>query len=59
MDKKKVKRYSVKCQLCKYGWRARREHPKQCPLCKRYDWDKTESGYEDVNTMANLKNNNP
>jgi len=27
-----------KCKLCGYDWEGRKEKPKQCPKCKRYDW---------------------
>ena len=28
------------CQLCHYKWPSRfRRKPKQCPRCKRYDWE--------------------
>ena len=31
---------NYKCKLCKYEWFSRiEEKPKQCPKCKRYDWD--------------------
>ena len=29
-----------KCKLCKYEWESKVEDPKQCPRCKRYDWNK-------------------
>ena len=29
-----------KCKLCGYEWESRTDKPKQCPKCKRYDWDK-------------------
>ena len=29
-------RKKVKCKFCGYEWYARVEHPKECPLCKRY-----------------------
>lgn len=28
-----------KCKLCGYEWVVRIEDPKQCPKCKRYDWN--------------------
>ncbi len=28
-----------KCKICKYEWIARVRKPKQCPKCKRYDWE--------------------
>jgi len=28
-----------KCFQCQYEWESRKEIPKQCPRCKRYDWD--------------------
>ena len=28
------------CKLCGYEWFSVVENPKQCPHCKRYDWDK-------------------
>lgn len=27
------------CKLCEYEWEARVALPKQCPRCKRYDWN--------------------
>ena len=29
-----------KCKLCQYEWKSKVELPKQCPRCKRYDWNK-------------------
>ena len=29
-------RKKVRCRFCGYEWYARVEHPKECPLCKRY-----------------------
>ena len=31
-----VKRYKQKCRFCGYEWQSYKEHPVQCPLCKRY-----------------------
>ena len=28
-----------KCLRCEYEWEKRKENPKSCPRCKRYDWD--------------------
>ena len=28
-----------KCLLCKNEWYSRIEKPKECPRCKRYDWN--------------------
>lgn len=28
------------CLICGYIWEPRAEEPKQCPKCKRYDWNK-------------------
>jgi hypothetical protein len=33
-------RIRVRCRLCKHEWWSRVENVKQCPKCKRYDWDK-------------------
>ena len=30
------------CKQCEYKWESKKEHPVQCPRCKRYDWDKDE-----------------
>ncbi len=30
-----------KCKICGYDWESIVDKPKQCPRCKRYDWDKT------------------
>jgi predicted Zn-ribbon and HTH transcriptional regulator len=27
------------CNQCEYDWDSRVENPKQCPQCKRYDWN--------------------
>lgn len=27
-----------KCRACGYEWEPRVSEPKQCPRCKRYDW---------------------
>ena len=29
-----------KCNLCGYEWESRKSKPKQCPDCKRQDWNK-------------------
>ena len=29
-----------KCLKCGYEWIGRTGHPRACPNCKRYDWDK-------------------
>ena len=29
----------MKCKICKYEWQSRKENPKQCPKCKRYDYE--------------------
>ena len=29
-----------KCKQCGYKWDGRKNHPKSCPRCKRYDWNK-------------------
>ena len=31
-----------KCKHCNYEWDARVEKPKQCPRCKRYNWEEVE-----------------
>lgn len=28
-----------KCKNCEYEWVSKVENPKQCPKCKRYDWE--------------------
>jgi len=30
----------LKCQRCGHEWEARVEHPRVCPRCKTYEWDK-------------------
>ena len=37
-----------KCKLCNYEWESKVEIPKQCPRCKRYDWDKKERDINEV-----------
>jgi len=29
-----------KCNICDYEWKSRADPPKQCPKCKRYDYNK-------------------
>jgi len=29
----------LKCNQCEYKWESRKDEPKQCPKCKRYDWN--------------------
>jgi len=29
-----------KCKICGYEWESRVAKPKQCPRCKRYDYEK-------------------
>jgi len=29
----------MKCKRCGYEWDSRKEKPKSCPNCKRYDWN--------------------
>ena len=29
----------MKCKLCEYEWKALKKKPKQCPKCKRYDYN--------------------
>jgi len=31
-----------KCLKCGFEWPSRVDDPKQCPKCKRYDWEKKE-----------------
>jgi len=31
----------MECNKCKYKWIPRVKFPKQCPKCKRMDWNKT------------------
>lgn len=38
MNKDK-KTFSQKCKLCDYEWESIKETPKQCPNCKRMDWN--------------------
>lgn len=30
------------CKQCGYVWLSKLDKPKQCPRCKRYDYDKEE-----------------
>lgn len=39
-NNKNIKTYTLKCLLCGYIWVSRTELPKQCPNCKRMDWNK-------------------
>jgi len=34
------------CTKCNYIWESIVEIPKQCPRCKRYDWNKSMGGIE-------------
>ena len=29
----------IKCKQCKYEWKPRVEHPKECPNCKTRNWN--------------------
>lgn len=29
-----------KCLKCGYEWQSRKDRPKECPECKRRDWDR-------------------
>ena len=29
-----------KCKVCGYHWESRKDKPKACPACKRYDWNR-------------------
>lgn len=31
--------YIHQCDLCKHTWLSKKELPKACPRCKRYDWN--------------------
>ena len=35
-----------KCKKCKHEWIGRVENPKECPECKRRDWNKKEGDLE-------------
>jgi len=30
---------NLTCKKCGHFWVSRKEHPQQCPRCKRYDWN--------------------
>ena len=36
-----------KCLRCGYEWQKRIDIPKQCPRCKRYDWNKVKEENKD------------
>ena len=40
--------FNHKCLLtkCGYEWVSKKEKPKQCPRCKRYDWNDTKKKKE-------------
>ena len=38
MEKEKTIKL-LKCNQCKYKWYPRTNNPKQCPNCKRQDWN--------------------
>jgi hypothetical protein len=41
LPKRKRSIYSEKeCVHCNYKWNPRKRKPRQCPSCKRYNWDK-------------------
>lgn len=48
-----IKVRKISCKKCSHEWIPRRKITKQCPRCKRYDWDKMNSM-----RMKNLPNNN-
>jgi len=29
----------MKCKKCGYEWKPKKKNPKQCPNCKRYDYN--------------------
>lgn len=31
---------NCECHICGYKWVSRKDSPKQCPRCKRMDWQK-------------------
>jgi primosomal protein N' len=34
-----MKVLTLKCLKCRYEWIPRKDRPKECPECKRRDWD--------------------
>jgi len=38
---------NIICKKCGHFWIARTEYPKQCPRCKRYDWNKEKEVVEE------------
>jgi len=34
---------TMKCLKCGYEWEGKKEKPKSCPKCKRYDWNKEDA----------------
>lgn len=36
---KETKKYPHICKLCGYEWESKKQTPKQCTRCKRYDWN--------------------
>ncbi len=36
---------TVECNQCGHEWTPRKAHPKQCPRCKRYDWNEEKKSY--------------
>lgn len=32
-------KHQCRRESCKYSWESNLENPKQCPKCKRYDWN--------------------
>lgn len=46
-----------KCKLCGYEWLARTKSPKQCPRCKRYNWDKERKTEIKLIIQKNLRRN--
>lgn len=43
-NKMAKKKYKQKCLICGYKWNSIKPEPKQCPRCKRYDYNKSNRG---------------
>ena len=46
-----------KCRLCGHEWESRKEKPRMCPRCKRYDW-KEKITLEDKNELDEKRESN-
>jgi len=44
-----------KCKKCNYEWESKKEEPKQCPRCKRYDWNTPQNKRQGLDKKASRR----